>query len=81
MSLYLASINNTDAIFIYGIPNPVLSLNFPVIHYRYGPGDNKIALGSVYNSSDGGKDQPYVRIDPKEVNGLCGNVVYPIAFN
>lgn len=81
LSLYLKSINNTDPIYIYGIPNPALSLNFPVIHFRYDTGDNKIALGSVFNSSGGGKDQPYVRIAPKEVNGLCGNVVYPIAFN
>ena len=81
MSLYLGSINNTDVIYIYGIPNPILSLNFPLIHFHYGAEDNKIALGSVFNSDDGGKDQPYVRINPKEVNGLCGYVVYPIAFN
>ena len=81
MSLFLESINNTDFIYIYGIPNPVLSINFPVIHFHYDTGDNKIALGSVFNSGDGGKDQPYVRINHKEVNGLCGNVIYPIAFN
>ena len=81
MNLYLSSINNTDPIYIYGIPEPILSLNFPVIHFKYGAGDNKIALGSVFTPSEGGKDQPYVRINPKEVNGLCGYVVYPIAFN
>ena len=81
LSLYLGSINNTDVIFIYGVPEPILSLNFPVIHYHYGAGDNKIALGSVFKSGEDGKDQPHVRINPKEVNGLCGQVVYPIAFN
>ena len=81
LSLYLSSINNTDPIYIYGVPEPILSLNFPVIHFKYDTGDNKIALASVFTSSDGGKDQPYVRISPKEVNGLCGQVVYPIAFN
>ena len=81
MSLYLSSINNTEPIYIYGIPEPILSLNFAAIHFKYDTGDNKIALASVFTSSDGGKDQPYVRIVPKEVNGLCGQVVYPIAFN
>lgn len=81
LSLYLSSINNTDPIYIYGVPEPILSLNFPLIHFHYGAEDNKIALASVFNSSDGGKDQPYVRITPKEVSGLCGQVVYPIAFN
>lgn len=81
MSLYLASINNTDVIYIYGIPNPVFSLNFPLIHFRYGAEDNKLVLGSVFKSGDGGKDQPYVMVRPKEVNGICGQVVYPIAFN
>lgn len=81
LSLYLSSINNTDIIYIYGVPEPICSLNFPLIHFHYDTEYNKIALGSVFNSNDGGKDQPYVRINPKEVNGLCGNVVYPIAFN
>ena len=81
MSLYISSINNTDPIYIYGIPNPVLSLNFPLMQIHYDDKDNKIALGSVFKSSDGGKDQPYVRINTKEVNMLCGQVVYPIAFN
>ena len=81
MSLYIQDINNTDTIIIYGVPNPIFSLNFHLIHFHYDTEDNKITLGSVFNSGDGGKDQPYVRINPKEVNGLCGQVVYPIAFN
>lgn len=81
LSLYLSSINNTDPIYIYGVPEPAFSLNFPLIHFHYGAEDNKLVLASIFNSSEGGKDQPYVRISPKEVNGLCGNVVYPIAFN
>lgn len=81
LSLYLASINNTDPVFVYGVPNPVLSLNFPLIHYRYGTGDNKLALGSVFKSGENGLNQPHVRINPKEVSGLAGYVVYPIAFN
>ena len=81
MSLYLGSINNTDTIFIYGIPEPILSLNFPVMHFHYGTGDNKIALGSVFKSGEDGIDKPHVRISPKEVNGLAASLVYPIAFN
>ena len=81
LSLYLSSINNTDPIYIYGIPEPILSLNFPLIHFHYGAEDNKLILASIFKDNEGGKDQPYVRISPKEVNGLCGQVVYPIAFN
>lgn len=81
LSLYLGSINNTDTIFIYGIPEPILSLNFPVMHFHYGTGDNKIALGSVFKSGEDGIDKPHVRISPKEVNGLAASLVYPIAFN
>ena len=81
LSLYLVSINNTDPIYIYGIPNPVISLNFPLIQFHYDAKDNKLILASIFKDNEGGKDQPYVRINPKEVNGLCGNVVYPIAFN
>ena len=81
LSLYLSDINNTDPIFIYGVPNPILSLNFLMIHYHYGTGDNKIALASVFKSGADGIDKPHVRISPKEVNGLAGSVVYPIAFD
>lgn len=81
LSLYIQDINNTDQIFIYGVPDPILSLNFPAIHFHYGAGDNKIALGSVFKSGVDGMNKPYVRITPKEVNGLCASVVYPIAFN
>lgn len=81
LSLYLASINNTDPVFVYGVPNPVLSLNFPLIHYHYDTVDNKLALGSVFKSGENGLNQPHVRISPKEVGGLAGYVVYPIAFN
>ena len=81
MSLYIQDINNTDTIIIYGVPNPISSLNFPLIHFHYGAEDNKLILASIFKDNDGGKDQPYVRINPKEVNGLCGQVVYPIAFN
>ena len=81
LSLYLSSINNTEPIVIYGIPNPIFSLNFLLTHFHYDTEYNKVVLGSVFNSGDGGEDQPYVRINPKEVNGLCGYVVYPIAFN
>lgn len=81
LSLYIPDINNTDPIFIYGVPNPILSLNFPVIHYHYNSGDNKIALGSVFKPGEDGTDKPHVRINPKEVNGLAASLVYPIAFN
>ena len=82
MSLYLQSINNTEPIYIYGIPEPISSLNFLAIHYNYGTGDNKVALASVFKSGDDeGINNPHIRINPKEVNGLCGYVVYPIAFN
>lgn len=81
LSLYIQDINNTDTIIIYGVPNPISSLNFPLIHFHYGAEDNKLILASIFKDNEGGKDQPYVRINPKEVNGLCGQVVYPIAFN
>lgn len=82
MGLYLSSINNTEPIYIYGVPEPISSLNFLAIHHHYGAGDNKVALGTVFKPGDDiGIDRPHVRINPKEVNGLCGYVVYPIAFN
>lgn len=81
LSLYIQDINNTDAIIIYGVPNPILSLNFPLIHFHYGAEDNKLILASIFKDNEGGKDQPYVIVRPKEVNGICGQVVYPIAFN
>lgn len=80
LSLYLGTISSTDVIFIYGIPEPISSLNFPVIHCHYGEGDNKIALGSVFvPGEDGGIDKPHIRITPKENSGLCASLVYPIA--
>lgn len=80
LSLYLGTISSTDVIFIYGIPEPISSLNFPVIHYHYGEGDNKIALGSVFvPGEDGEIDKPHIRITPKENSGLCASLVYPIA--
>ena len=82
MSLYLSSINNTDPIYIYGVPEPISSLNFVAIHHHYGTGDNKVALGSVFKSGDDIViDRPHVRINPKEVNGIAASMVYPILSN
>ena len=82
LSLYLESINNTDLIYVYWVPNPIFSLNFPLIHFHYDTVDNKVVLASIFKPGDDiGINQPHTRISPKEVNGLAGSLVYPIAFD
>lgn len=65
-------------IFIYNIPEPLISLNFVLINPRYDGADNKCIIGSVFRTTEGEKNQPYIRISPKDDGIICGTVIYPI---
>ena len=79
MSIYIEDVKKTNDIYIYDIPEPFKSVNFSLISPHYDDTDNKTIIGSVFSTTDGIKNQPYVRIKPKEDGIVCGTVVYPIA--
>ena len=65
-------------IFIYNIPEPLSSMNFVLITPHYDDTDNKCIIGSVFTTSEGGKNKPFIRINPKEDGIIFGTVIYPI---
>ena len=65
-------------IFIYNIPEPLTSLNFVLITPHYDSTDNKCIIGSAFTTIEGGKNQQFIRIKPKEDGIICGTIIYPI---
>ena len=64
--------------YLYNIPEPITSLNFILINPHYDSTDNKCILGSVFTTIEGGKNQPFIRINPKDDGIICGSFIYPI---
>lgn len=79
VSIYIRDVKKEKGeIFIYNIPEPLTSLNFVLINPHYDSTDNKCIIGSVFTTIEGGKNQPFIRINPKDDGIICGTVIYPI---
>lgn len=53
-------------------------MNFVLITPHYDSTDNKCIIGSVFTTIEGGKNQPFIRINPKDDGIIFGTVIYPI---